>query len=193
MSSTEPLEKLSPCALPSASLSPPMSSSAFPNPPFAPATLALHADKHLHTSTASSDVAPPIHVSTNFSYPDDPEQLIPAREMIVSECDLFQCSLSLRLSAHSPEFPPLPHQTSLNDFSSDRLAPDLSSIPNPAARLLPRILTQHNAPRSRARQPARRPLCDLRLGPSRSSCRLRIPSPAADRDRAGVLRLARRD
>lgn len=39
-----------------------------------PATLALHADDPLN---AVEDVAPPIHVSTTYRYPKDPEKLIP--------------------------------------------------------------------------------------------------------------------
>lgn len=39
-----------------------------------PATLALHADEALR---AVADIAPPIHVSTTYRYPDDPERLLP--------------------------------------------------------------------------------------------------------------------
>jgi cystathionine beta-lyase/cystathionine gamma-synthase len=42
-----------------------------------PATLALHADDHLNSI---QDVAPPIHVSTTFRYPKDPEALRPFHE-----------------------------------------------------------------------------------------------------------------
>lgn len=42
-----------------------------------PATLALHADDHLNSI---QDVAPPIHVSTTFRYPRDPEGLRPVHE-----------------------------------------------------------------------------------------------------------------
>ncbi len=42
-----------------------------------PATLALHADDPLNTV---EDVAPPIHVSTTFRYPKDPERLRPFHE-----------------------------------------------------------------------------------------------------------------
>ncbi|KAI9784207.1 MAG: hypothetical protein M1816_001029 [Peltula sp. TS41687] len=38
------------------------------------ATQAIHADDHLN---ATEDVAPPMHVSTTFRYPDEPDQLIP--------------------------------------------------------------------------------------------------------------------
>jgi cystathionine beta-lyase/cystathionine gamma-synthase len=41
------------------------------------ATLALHADDHLNSI---EDVAPPIHVSTTFRYPKDPEVLRPSHE-----------------------------------------------------------------------------------------------------------------
>ena len=39
-----------------------------------PATLALHADESLRLV---DDVAPPIHVSTTYSYPNDPDKLRP--------------------------------------------------------------------------------------------------------------------
>ena len=39
-----------------------------------PATLALHADESLRLV---DDIAPPIHVSTTYKYPDDPDQLRP--------------------------------------------------------------------------------------------------------------------
>ena len=39
-----------------------------------PATLALPADEALRLV---DDIAPPIHVSTTFKYPNDPEQLMP--------------------------------------------------------------------------------------------------------------------
>lgn len=45
---------------------------------WAPATRALHADRHLDVT---SDVAPPLHVSTNFRYISDPNALIPAAEI----------------------------------------------------------------------------------------------------------------
>lgn len=48
----------------------------------APATQALHADRHLD---ATSDVAPPLHVSTNFRYDSDPDALIPAAEIDVNK------------------------------------------------------------------------------------------------------------
>jgi cystathionine beta-lyase/cystathionine gamma-synthase len=42
-----------------------------------PATLALHAD---HSLRLNPDVAPPLHVSTTFWYPSDPDALIPAAD-----------------------------------------------------------------------------------------------------------------
>jgi hypothetical protein len=39
-----------------------------------PATLAVHADEGLRLV---DDIAPPIHVSTTYKYPDDPEKLMP--------------------------------------------------------------------------------------------------------------------
>lgn len=47
---------------------------------FHPATLAIHGDDHLRVLP---DVAPPIHVSTTFSYSSDPEKLIPAKDQKV--------------------------------------------------------------------------------------------------------------
>jgi hypothetical protein len=40
-----------------------------------PATLAIHADDVLNNVT---DVAPPLHVSTTFRYPKDPNELVVA-------------------------------------------------------------------------------------------------------------------
>lgn len=45
-----------------------------------PATQALHADDHLHLVT---DVAPPIHLSTTFRYPNEPENLVPSEDPVV--------------------------------------------------------------------------------------------------------------
>ena len=45
------------------------------------ATRALHADEHLNTYT---DVAPAMHVSTTFRFPDNPNDLIPASDLEVS-------------------------------------------------------------------------------------------------------------
>ncbi|KLJ12864.1 hypothetical protein EMPG_09457 [Blastomyces silverae] len=44
-----------------------------------PSTRALHADDPLNLV---DDVAPPIHLSTTFRFPDDPEQLIPSEDPI---------------------------------------------------------------------------------------------------------------
>lgn len=41
-----------------------------------PETLALHADNELDLS---NDVAPPLHPSSTFRFPSDPDQLIPLR------------------------------------------------------------------------------------------------------------------
>jgi cystathionine beta-lyase/cystathionine gamma-synthase len=46
-----------------------------------PATKALHADDRLNLV---ADVAPPIHLSTTFRYSNDPDQLIPSEDPIVS-------------------------------------------------------------------------------------------------------------
>lgn len=46
---------------------------------YGPATQALHADRHLDPT---SDVAPPLHVSTNFRYASDPDALVPRAEVI---------------------------------------------------------------------------------------------------------------
>lgn len=45
-----------------------------------PATQALHADDPLNRVT---DVAPPIHLSTTFRYPNEPENLIPSEDPVV--------------------------------------------------------------------------------------------------------------
>ncbi|KAL4958794.1 putative transsulfuration enzyme family protein [Aspergillus stella-maris] len=44
-----------------------------------PSTKALHADDYLNLVT---DVAPPIHLSTTFRYPDDPEALVPSEDPV---------------------------------------------------------------------------------------------------------------
>lgn len=46
-----------------------------------PATQALHADDPLNLVT---DVAPPIHLSTTFRYPNEPENLVLSEDPIVS-------------------------------------------------------------------------------------------------------------
>jgi hypothetical protein len=45
-----------------------------------PATKALHADDALNLVT---DVAPPIHLSTTFRYPNDPDQFVPSEDPVV--------------------------------------------------------------------------------------------------------------
>lgn len=45
-----------------------------------PSTRALHADDHLNRVT---DVAPPIHLSTTFRFPDNPDDLIPSVDPVV--------------------------------------------------------------------------------------------------------------
>ena len=45
-----------------------------------PSTKALHADDVLNLVT---DVAPPIHLSTTFRYPNDPDQLVPSEDPVV--------------------------------------------------------------------------------------------------------------
>lgn len=45
-----------------------------------PSTQALHADSPLNRV---NDVAPPIHLSTTFEYPNDPEALVPSEDPIV--------------------------------------------------------------------------------------------------------------
>lgn len=47
-----------------------------------PSTKALHADDILNQV---SDVAPPIHLSTIFRYPNDPDQLVPSEDPVVSQ------------------------------------------------------------------------------------------------------------
>ena len=43
----------------------------------APSTKAIHGDDHLNTAR---DVAPPLHLSTNFRYAENPEDLVTAGE-----------------------------------------------------------------------------------------------------------------
>ncbi|RWQ95792.1 hypothetical protein C8Q69DRAFT_467455 [Paecilomyces variotii] len=50
------------------------------NSPAHPATRALHADDPLNQVT---DVAPPIHLSTTYRYPNEPEDLIPSADPVV--------------------------------------------------------------------------------------------------------------
>ena len=49
-----------------------------------PATQALHADDRLNLVT---DVAPPIHLSTTFRYPDDPNELTLSEDPVVRDPD----------------------------------------------------------------------------------------------------------
>ena len=55
-----------------------------------PSTLSLHADDPANVVT---DVAPPLHVSTTFRYPDNPEDLVPVadsenvRQLILLGCE----------------------------------------------------------------------------------------------------------
>lgn len=49
-----------------------------------PATQALHADDRLNLVT---DVAPPIHLSTTFRYPDNPSELIISEDPVVCDPD----------------------------------------------------------------------------------------------------------
>lgn len=50
-------------------------------------TQSNHADQTLAIST---DVAPPIHTSTTFRYPDNPNDLIPAAELEVGVSKLAE-------------------------------------------------------------------------------------------------------
>ncbi|KAA8913379.1 cystathionine beta-lyase [Sphaerosporella brunnea] len=73
----------------------------------APATLAVHADEHL---TSSTDIAPPLHVSTTFRYASQPEDLIP-------------------FTSPTVDSPPLPYIYSrLSAPSTNRLETVLSSL-----------------------------------------------------------------
>lgn len=60
-----------------------------------PSTRALHADDPLNLVT---DIAPPIHLSTTFRFPSEPEKLIPSDDPVV-------CVF------HSEYIPPLPTYT----------------------------------------------------------------------------------
>lgn len=71
-----------------------------------PATLALHADESLRLV---DDIAPPIHVSTTFKYPNDPQQLMPfyGRDIgVFRVLHLFflpELIFASRLSSYIPE------------------------------------------------------------------------------------------
>ena len=56
-------------------------SSLVENISLSPASQALHADDHLRSTP---DIAPPLHVSTNFHYPSNPDDLVPAKDLDVS-------------------------------------------------------------------------------------------------------------
>ena len=63
-----------------------------------PSTQALHADGSLDRV---NDVAPPIHLSTTFRYPDEPENLIPSEDPVVGN-SLFPSLLQeKRLKKHA--------------------------------------------------------------------------------------------
>ena len=49
-------------------------------PAYSLSTLGVHADDALNSST---DVAPPIHVSTTFRYASDPDKLVPVSDIDV--------------------------------------------------------------------------------------------------------------
>lgn len=58
-------------------------------PTIDPSTLAIHADDSL---CAVTDIAPPIHMSTTFHYAEDPEKLVPVRdlkELVFLPCPFF--------------------------------------------------------------------------------------------------------
>lgn len=48
------------------------------NPNIGTSTSSLHADDALHVVT---DVAPPLHLSTTFRYPENPEDLVPLADL----------------------------------------------------------------------------------------------------------------
>lgn len=81
--------------------------SALPIRSLAPATQAVHADDHLNRS---SDVAPPLHVSTTFRYARNPSELVPAKELDASTQNLLQptpVSLPYPTPNHCPSTTPL--------------------------------------------------------------------------------------
>lgn len=59
-------------------------------PAYSLSTLGVHADDALNSST---DVAPPLHVSTTFRYASDPDKLIPISEADVCPTSQFNCTL----------------------------------------------------------------------------------------------------
>ncbi|GES66549.1 transsulfuration enzyme family protein [Aspergillus terreus] len=64
-------------------------------------TRALHADDPLNRVT---DVAPPIHLSTIFRYPHEPENLIPSEDPVVRVLDLLSFHNHSRLTVLQEEF-----------------------------------------------------------------------------------------
>ena len=60
-----------------------------------PATLAVHADEVLRLV---DDIAPPIHVSTTYKYPDDPEKLIPFYGRDIGVCKPMPSSFARPLT-----------------------------------------------------------------------------------------------
>lgn len=76
------------------------------------AAQALHADDHLNVTT---DISPPLHVSTNFRYVSNPADLITARDVDVS---LLLPSLK---SQNDQKFEANPFSNSLEDVSRTHL------------------------------------------------------------------------
>lgn len=68
------------------------------------ATLALHADDVLDSAAPVGDVAPAIHVSTIFHYPQDPSKLITAAERL-SATQNGEVGPSSPSHPHSPSHP----------------------------------------------------------------------------------------
>lgn len=60
-----------------------------------PATLALHADEALRLV---DDIAPPIHVSTTYKYPNDPERLMPFYGREIGVCKSLFLSFARELT-----------------------------------------------------------------------------------------------
>ena len=63
-----------------------------------PSTQALHADGSLDRV---NDVAPPIHLSTTFRYPDEPENLIPSEDPVVCNGSSLPLLQGKRLKKHA--------------------------------------------------------------------------------------------
>ncbi|KAF2014060.1 PLP-dependent transferase [Aaosphaeria arxii CBS 175.79] len=68
------------------------------NTPLSPATYAVHADDRINTVT---DVAPPIHPSTTFRYPRNPEQLQPVPKGSEEHVNLTTPLIYSRLASSS--------------------------------------------------------------------------------------------